>query len=93
MKKFEEGQKVICKHPTGMWLGVFPGPFRGDIVTVSGISVIHPGWLELAEYPVSRCGNELPDCFAPYWFEPLQDYDVLEIEEAIEAGKINLLSY
>jgi len=82
MKRFKDGQQVVCTHPTGMWLGVIPGPFHGDIVTVSKYSVIHPGSIELAEYPVSRVGNDLPECFDQMWFEPLAD--ITELTESLK---------
>lgn len=75
---------MVCTHPTGMWLGVFPGPFNRDIVTVSKYSPIHPGCIELVEYPVSRAGYSLPDCFSQQWFEPLADLNELMIETEIE---------
>lgn len=82
MRKFQEGQQVICKHPTGMWLGVVPGPFFNEVVTVSKYSAIHPGYIELIEYPVSRCGMSLPDCYAQDWFEPFMD--ISELTEILE---------
>ncbi len=78
MKRFKKGQQVVCTHPTGMWLGVFPGPFHGDIVTVDKYSTIHPGNIELVEYPDSRVGYVLPDCFAQMWFEPLSEINEIE---------------
>lgn len=88
MKRFKPGQQVVCVHPTGMWLGVIPGPFYGDIVTVDKYSTIHPMSIELVEYPVSRArkGYDLPDCFRQDWFEPLADLKEIEIilEESIE---------
>lgn len=88
MNRFQKGQKVICVHPTGMWLGIFEGPFRNDVVTVDKYSSIHPGFIELVEYPNSRVGNFLPDCFAQSWFEPLAEINeltkILENEISIE---------
>jgi len=78
MRRFKEGQKVICRHPTGMWLGVFPGPFFNDVVTVSKYSSIHQGYIELCEYPNSNIGNHLPDCYGEIWFEPLSEINELE---------------
>lgn len=80
MQRFEPGQEVVCVHPTGMWLGVIPGPFPNDIVTVSGYSVIHPDNIELVEYPISRVGNILPDCYKQMWFEPLANISELELK-------------
>ena len=87
MQRFKAGQQIVCVHPTGMWLGVIPGPYHGDVVTVSKYSTIHKDCVELKEYPVSRAGKnyDLPDAFAQLWFEPLADINeltsVLENEE------------
>jgi len=80
MRRFQAGQQVVCVHPTGMWLGVFPGPYYGDIVTVSRYSEIHKDSIELVEYPVSRAGYPLPECFTQIWFNPLADLKELELE-------------
>lgn len=77
MQRFQEGQQVVCTHPTGMWLGVFPGPKMGEIVTVSKYSIIHPGFVELVEYDYSNVGAPLPDCYAQEWFEPLANVNTL----------------
>jgi hypothetical protein len=82
MKRFQKGQQIICIHPTGMWLGVFPGPFKDEIVTVSKYSSIHPGFIELVEYPYSHIGNNLPDCYAQEACEPLAD--ITELVESLE---------
>lgn len=88
MQKFQPGQQVVCTHPTGMWLGVIPGPFAGELVTVDRYSTIHKDCIELKEYPVSRAGKgfELPDAFQQQWFKPLADIteltDILEQEPA-----------
>lgn len=82
MRLFQNGQKVVCVHPTGMWLGVFPGPFYGDIVTVDRYSEIHKSSIELKEYPVSFVGNDLPDAYAQVWFKPLAD--ISELTEILE---------
>jgi hypothetical protein len=78
MKRFKKGQQVVCTHPTGMWLGVFPGPKMGEIVTISKYSAIHHDSIELVEYNYSNVGNDLPDCYAQMWFEPLMNIEELE---------------
>jgi hypothetical protein len=80
MNRFKPGQQVVCTHPTGMWLGVFPGPKMGEIVTVNKYSEIHKDSLELMEYDYSNVGNLLPDCYRQCWFEPLSDLKELELE-------------
>jgi hypothetical protein len=89
MQRFKPGQKIICTHPTGLWLGVIPGPFPRDVVTVSKYSVVHPGCIELEEYPHSRAGKgyELPDGFSQMWFEPLADIN--EITEILQREEVN----
>lgn len=77
MKRFSNGQQVVCIHPTGLWRGVFPGPRYGELVTISKYSSIHPGYVELVEYPESVIGNPLPDCYAQEWFEPVADVNAL----------------
>lgn len=77
MRKFKPGQQVVCTHPTGMWLGVFPGPKYGEIVTIDRYSEIYKTSLELREYNYSNVGNELPDCYNQCWFEPLADIEEL----------------
>ncbi len=86
MRRFSEGQQVICVHPTGMWLGIVPGPFMNDIVTINKYSAIHSGYVELKEYPVSRFGNDLPDCYAQDWFKPIGD--ITELTEVLNAEPI-----
>jgi hypothetical protein len=83
MRRFKSGQQVVCTHPTGMWLGVFPGPKMGEIVTVNKYSEIHKDSLELMEYDYSNVGNLLPDCYRQCWFEPLADLKQLEYENDI----------
>lgn len=83
MQLFQKGQKVICTHPTGMWLGVFPGPKNGELVTISKYSDIHKSYVELVEYNFSNVGNDLPDCYAQSWFKPLAD--ISELTEILNA--------
>jgi len=87
MQRFQKGQQVICTHPTGMWLGVIPGPFKGDIVTIVKYSSIHGDSIELEEYPVSRTGRTMPECFTQVWFEPVADIN--ELTEVLERENIN----
>lgn len=84
MRKFKSGQRVVCTHPTGMWLGVFPGPRMGEIVTINRYSEIHKDCLELAEYNYSNVGNELPDCYNQVWFKPLSKREVIH-KKSIES--------
>lgn len=83
MKRFQKGQRVVCTHPTGMWLGVFPGPKYGEIVTVLKYSVLHPDCIELVEYNYSNVGNHLPDCYVQWFFEPLAD--ISSLVESLES--------
>lgn len=77
MQRFKQGQQVVCTHPTGMWLGVFPGPKMNDIVTVSKYSTIHKSSIELVEYNYSNLGYLIPDAYIQIWFEPIADINEL----------------
>ncbi|HTJ52657.1 MAG TPA: hypothetical protein VL443_24545 [Cyclobacteriaceae bacterium] len=87
MKRFKEGQQVVCTHPTGMWLGIFKGPGYGDIVTVKKYSSTFPNSIGLVEHQFSPRNDGRIACFPQTWFEPLMDINEITIELEINQQK------